>query len=322
MIRAARTVLGDIAADALGVTYAHEHVVLDAPMVEDRFADILLDDADAAVTELEHCRAAGVATVIDALPCAAGRHPARLAEISRRSGVQIVATTGLHTKRWYPGDSWTDQLDPSTLASLFVADIEEGIDRFDYRGPVTVRTGHRAGLIKVGTLQERLDDRDRRVFAAAAEAHLATGAPILTHCEGGRGGLEQVEALNDLGVDPGRIVLSHTDKAADAAYHAELAATGVYLEYDQALRHPLDASNPTVGLVAAMLEAGAAERLMLGTDGARRSMWTSLGGTPGLAALALEVVPLLEQRGATRADTDRILIHNPAAFFPFSEPTP
>ncbi len=319
MTKAARTVLGDVPAAALGMTYAHEHIVLDSPLVEDRFADILLDDADAAVVELGACAEAGVATVIDALPCATGRHPERLADVSRRSGVHIVAATGLHTQRWYPGDSWTGDLDPSTLAWLFVADIEEGIDRFDYKAPIIDRTPHRAGLIKVGTLRERLDDRDRRVFAAAAEAHESTGAPILTHCEGGRGGLEQIDELVALGVDPSRIVLSHTDKANDVTYHADLAATGAFVEYDQVLRHPLDMTNPTVDLIGTMLEAGLGGHLMLGTDGARRSMWTSLGGSPGLDALATTVVDLLRTRGADRATLDRMLVDNPAAFFPFVE---
>lgn len=316
-MKQARTVLGDVPAGALGVTYAHEHIVLDSPLVEDRFADILLNDADAAVAELESCAAAGVTTVVDALPCAAGRHPLRLAEISRRSGVNVIATTGLHTRRWYPGFSWTADLDPGTLAWLFVADIEEGIDLFDYTAPISDRTRHRAGLIKVGTLQEQLDDRDHRVFAAAAETHQTTGAPILTHCEGGRGGLEQIAALAELGVEPQRILLSHTDKVVDVAYHADLAATGAYLEYDQALRHPLDDANPTVELIDSMLAAGLADRLMLGTDGARRSMWTSLGGSPGLAALADDVVALLMRRGADQAVIDRMLIDNPATFFAF-----
>ena len=316
----ARTVLGDVPPESLGRTYAHEHLVIDAPLVEDRFAEIVLNDIDAAVAELALCAAAGVTTVVDALPCATGRHPERLADISRRSGVHVIATTGLHTQRWYPGFSWTSDLDPSTLAWLFIADIEEGIDRFDYSAPIIDRSEHRAGLIKVGTLQPQLDDRDRRVFAAAAETHLKTGAPILTHCEGGHGGLEQVAALTELGVDAGRIVLSHTDKANDLGYHAELAASGAYLEYDQTLRHPLDMNNPTVELIGAMLERGLAERLMLGTDGARPSMWTSLGGSPGLAALAVEVLPLLERRGADDAAIERMLAGNPAAFFPFVEP--
>ena len=315
----ARAVLGDIPADQLGVTYAHEHVILDCPLVEDRFPDILLNDVAAAAAELSDCAAAGVGCVVDAMPCGIGRDPVRLAEASRRSGVAIIATTGLHTRRWYPGLSWANEADSDILAGLFIADLEDGIDRYDYRGPVIERTEHRAGLIKVGTLQEKFNARDRRVFAAAAAAHSATGAPILTHCEEGRGGMEQVEVLVDLGVEPARVVLSHTDKVDDFGYHLDLVATGVNLEYDQALRYPIDEGNHTVRLVAEAATVGYAGQVMVGTDGARRSMWRAYGGAPGLAALVLDVVAVLTRLGVDGAAIAQILRSNPARFFSFSE---
>ena len=119
------------------------------------------------------------------------------------------------------------------------------------------------------------------MFAAAAEAHRRTGVPVLTHCEEGRGGLEQIALLSDLGVDPSHVVLSHTDKVGDVAYHLDLIGAGAHLEFDQALRHPINAANQTVQLVASLVSAGHEDRLMLGTDGARRSMWTAYGGDAG-----------------------------------------
>ncbi len=314
-----RTVLGDIPACDLGVTYAHEHVILDCPLVEDRFPEILLNDVDAAAAELGDCAAAGVGCVVDAMPCGVGRDPIRLAEASRRSGVDIIATTGLHTRKWYPGLSWANEADPDILAGLFIADLQDGIDRYDYRGPVIERTPHRAGLIKVGTLQEKLNARDRRVFAAAAAAHAAAGAPILTHCEEGRGGIEQVEVLAGLGVEPDRVVLSHTDKVGDIGYHRDLVATGVNLEYDQALRHPIDEENRTVRLIAEAAAGGYAKQVMVGTDGARRSMWTAYGGAPGLAALVVDVVAVLARLGVDDDAIGQILRSNPARFFSLAE---
>jgi phosphotriesterase-related protein len=314
-----RTVLGDVAPTGLGMTYAHEHLILDSPLVADRFPHILLDDVDAAVEELRACAAAGVGSVVDAMPAGGGRDAARLADASRRSGVHVIATTGLHTAKWYPGRSWANEADPSILADLFVADIEEGIDYFDYFGPVVRRTPHRAGLIKVGTSQPEPDDRDRRVFAAAAETHLRTGVPILTHCEEGRGGMEQIELLTGHGVEPDHIVLSHTDKVDDAAYHRDLADAGVMLEFDQGLRHPIDDANPAVTAALGLVTAGRADHLMLATDGARRAMWTAYGGSPGLAALATDLIPFLRHRGVDDATVVEIMVDNPARFFPFAQ---
>ena len=317
-----RTVTGDIPPEELGLTYAHEHIVLDAPIAQDRFPHTLLDDDEAAVSELRACADAGVRTMVDALPCAIGRHPERLAAISHATGINIIATTGLHTSKWYPGFSWANELSADQLAELFIADIDDGIDRFDYRGPVIQRTSHRAGLIKVGTLQSEPNDRDRRAFAAAAEAHHRTGVPILTHCEEGIGGREQIALFAEYGVRPECVVLSHTDKVSEVSYHRDLIAAGAYLEFDQPIRHPIGPDNPTVRIVAQLVADGAASQLMLATDGARRSLWTAYEGEPGLAALATDVVTALRAEGVSEANLSKILVENPARFFSFCEVNP
>lgn len=307
-----RTVTGDIEPSALGATYAHEHIVLDSPFVEDRLPDIRLESVAAAVAELRSCAVVGVRSVVDALPCATGRDANRLAAVSRAAGVHIVAATGLHSEMWYPGTSWANEASPETLADLFTADLVDGIDRFDYRGPVIDRTDHRAGIVKIGSLHEVPNERDRRVFAAAVETQRRTGAAIITHCEGGKGGLAQVELLASMDADLGRVVLSHTDKVPDLGYHRDLLESGVNVEYDQALRQPVATERSTAWVCAEMVAAGYVDQIMLGTDGARRSMWTALGGSPGLAWLASGFTAMLRARGVRAEDVDTMLVANPA----------
>lgn len=312
-----RTVLGDIEPDDLGLTYIHEHLIIDSPIVVDRWPHIHLPSVDEAVRELELCAAAGVGAFVDAMPAASGRGPLRLAEASRRSGVHVIACTGLHTSKYYEGQRWTVEESAGVLAELFIADVVEGIDRYDYMGPVIRRTPHRAGILKVAVLEAAPTPRDLRVFEAAAIAHTTTGVPILTHCEGGRGGMAQIEAFDRLGIPLERIVISHTDKVPDLAYHRDLLETGVYLEYDQAVRQGEDAVDGTGRIVAAMIGDGHADRLMLSTDGARRSLWTSLGGEPGLAWLATRFVEILISLGIEEPAIRTMFVDNPASFLPF-----
>jgi predicted metal-dependent phosphotriesterase family hydrolase len=307
-----RTVLGDIPAERLGVTYLHEHLIIDSPLVADRFPHIHLPSVDDAVAELRLCAGAGVGAMVDAMPCAAGRDVLKLAAISRATGIQVVAVTGLHTARYYDGHPWTSREPAAVLADLLTADITEGIDRYDYTGPVIRRTEHRAGMIKVAALGVELSDAEGRLFDAAAEAHHRTGAPILTHCEGGLGGLAQVERLAELGVPLSRVVLSHTDKHADLGYHRELLTTGVNLEYDQALRQDPGEQRGTAWLLSAMLAEGYRDQLLLGTDGARRSLWRTLGGAPGLAWLAAGFSAVLESWGVDAGTRRTLLVDNPA----------
>ena len=109
-------------------------------------------------------------------------------------GSNIVAPTGLHHERFYgPVALESPDRRSRTLPTSSPPTSREGIDRNDYAGPVVHRAAQRAGVIKVAGSGGGPSARDRLVFAAAAEAHRRTGAPILTHCEAGTGALEQIE---------------------------------------------------------------------------------------------------------------------------------
>jgi len=324
-----RTVLGDIDPATLGVTYAHEHLVIDGGRPVLMEPDFDLADVDAMVAEVGAAVELGLGAVVDAMPCDAGRNAEKLAEISRRTGVHVVAPTGLHHDRYYGPAHWSHRLDIDALAALFVADIEVGIDTNDYSGPVVRRTPHRAGVVKIAGSDGGPSDRDRRVFEAAAIAHRATGAPILTHCEGGSGALEQVATLIDFGVPTSHIVLSHVDKVVDRAYHRELIATGATAEYDGSFRWGA-AENGTLTLLGWMAEDGLLDRVVLGMDAARRSYLSAYGGSPGLTWLLDGFSAMLDERGIGVDQRRRLFVENPARAFAFAidgesttaEPTP
>lgn len=306
-----RTVLGDVPAAELGITYAHEHLVIDGGRPVEREPEFLLNDAERLTTELRSAAAHGLRTAVDAMPADAGRNAGLLAELSRRSGVRIVAPTGLHHDRYYGPSHWSARIDEDALADLFVADIVEGIDAHDYSGPVVARTPHRAGIIKVAGSEGGPSERDARIFRAAAAAHLRTGAPILTHCEHGTGALEQVRLLADRGVPPARVILSHVDKVVDRGYHRELLATGATAAYDQSFRWG-DGPNGTLTLLEQMAADGLADRIVLGMDAARSRYYRAYGGTPGLDYLLTGFSSLMAARGLDDAFRHRLFIDTPA----------
>jgi 5-phospho-D-xylono-1,4-lactonase len=305
-----RTLSGDLET-VDGVAYMHEHLILDSPLIADRFPHIHLHDVDAAVEEVTGCRDAGAGLLVDAMPVAAGRDVVRLAEISTRTGVPIVASTGLHHDRYYGPLHWTNRVSVDHLAELFIGDLVDGVDEFDYTSPIIQRTAHRAGIVKVATSGGSPDARDLRNIEAVARASVATGAPVLTHCEGGFGGIPQIERLGAAGVPSSAVILSHVDKAQDLAYLNDLAQTGAVLELDQSLRDRADgASSITVRAVLSLVDAGFGDQIVLGTDGARRSLWKSLGGEPGLAWMASTFPAILRSAGLTEDDLHKILNRN------------
>ena len=308
------TVLGDVEATDLGAVFIHEHLILDNAHIEENFPHIHLPSVDDAVAELEPCVEAGAGTMVDAMPAAGGRHPARLADISRRTGMHILATTGLHTPKYYVHHPFATGASVEQLAALFIGDVEEGIDRYDYTGPVVERTDHRAGVIKVATTEVGVDDRARRVFEAATVASTTTGAPILTHTEDGAKAAEQVEEFHRLGFPLRRVVISHTDKTMDFGYHRSLLESGVYLEYDQALRQDPADPKGTAWLVARAAEEGFLDQITLGTDGARRTLWSTFGGAPGLAWMRTGFLDKLRGHGLTDQQIASVWTTNPQRF--------
>jgi 5-phospho-D-xylono-1,4-lactonase len=316
-----RTVLGDIDASELGVTYSHEHVVIDGGRPVELEPDFLLDDVERMADEVRGAARLGLRSIVDAMPADAGRNATKLAELSRLTGVHVVAPTGLHHERYYGPAHWSLRIEVEELADLFSADVEEGIDANDYSGPVVRRTAVRAGVVKVAGSAGGPSARDARVFAAAAIAQRRTGVPILTHCEGGTGALEQLRLFEDLGVSAARVTLSHVDKVVDRGYHRELLATGATAEYDQTFRWG-DRDNGTLSLLEAMIEDGHADRIVLGMDAARQGYYRVYGGEPGLTYLLDGFSRAMADRGIGESVRDALFVANPARAFAFAGATP
>jgi phosphotriesterase-related protein len=313
-----RTVLGDIAPADLGVTYAHEHLVIDGGRPVEMSPDFLLADLDRLTEELAAGAAAGLQAAIDMMPADCGRNPVKLAKLSRRTGVHLVAATGLHHERFYGPSHWSLRATEAELADLFVADIEDGIDERDYGGPIVRRTDIRAGIVKVAGSEGGPSARDEPIFRAAALAHDRTGAPIQTHCEGGTGALAQIRLLANVGVAAGRVSLSHLDKVVDRGYHRELFASGAFAVYDQAFRWG-DRPNGTLQLLEWAIEDGHANQVMLGMDAARRGYYAAFGGSPGLPYLLREFTAAMDERGIDATLRRGFFVDNPARAFAFVE---
>jgi phosphotriesterase-related protein len=85
----------------------------------------------------------------------------------------------------------------------------------------------------------------------------------------------------------------------------------VYLELDQGLRESeKGVDSVTVRTVVDLADAGHTGQIVVGTDGARRSLWTSLGGSPGLAWLASSLPSLLARVGLDESSVTAVMRTN------------
>jgi phosphotriesterase-related protein len=215
-----RTVLGDIAPQDAGITLTHEHIryayqgcEFDHNNVWD--LDAVADDIGRRIHGM--VKEYGVKTMVDLTPPDIGRHPVLLAEISRRSGANIIATTGFYAERMGIGFYWRRK-SLEYLAEMMVRDINEGMVHDNRLTP------HRAGVIKVaagGMAQTpvepngtRITPIEERVMRAAGRAQKKTGAPIGTHTQPldygvTNPGIEMLDLLEEEGADPGKVMLGH-----------------------------------------------------------------------------------------------------------------
>lgn len=297
-----RTVTGDIAPAQLGACDAHEHLFLSTPLQPGE--DFL--DVDRSSQEAQTAADAGARAIVDWTPLGLGRDPHGLVEVSRRTGLHLVAATGLHRDAHYVADDPFRALAAVELADRFAAEIVSGMDG----------TTIRAGIIKTGASYHMVSPFEATVLVAAAQAHRRTGAPIGVHTQHGTHGEALVDLLVAEGVPADRIILAHVDRNPDAGEHAETAARGAWLQLDGPGRTKYWPDSTLLAFLAELADRGFADRLLVGGDTGRANMMRAYGGGPGLDYVFARFRPrLTRELGAELAE--QVFVTNPARAFAF-----
>jgi phosphotriesterase-related protein len=299
-----RTVLGDIAPDTLGITDSHDHLFFASV----RLPGQELDDVPAAEAELRAFAAAGGQALAQWTPMGLGRQAEALPALSEAAGVHIIAATGLHQAGNYRPEKLSVLLDG--LADRFIAELGEGLRLDD--DPDGRPLSPRAGLIKVAGDFHQVDRHASVTFEAAAAAHHATGSTIAVHLEGGTHPLGALAALD--GVPVSSVILGHLNRFPDPGLHREAAEAGAFLGFDGPSRANHATDWRLFDCLARLVEAGHAERILLGGDTTSAAARAATGGGPGIPFLLTDIrARILRDFGPDVADA--IFRRNPARAF-------
>lgn len=302
------TVCGRIARGDLGRVLAHEHVICSSAEFKLAFGRKWLPRekiVDCAVARLKYAKERHrVGTVIDGTPPALGRDLDLLKEVSEKSGVHIVATTGFYH---YP--SLTIQtLDPRTLAEMFIDEVTE----------------HGIGQLKCAVDAGGVQPHHRRAFECLALVQMATNLPLYVHTYAQeKNGLAILEAFKDCGIPADRVVLGHTADTDDVAYMRELLKRGVRLSVDRIYATWFEGKAASL---TALIKEGFGSQLLLSHDvtlawdsnvhGRGRPVEKSWGHVHSfdncLGIVFEKVLPILRTNGISDAQIDRMLVANPA----------
>lgn len=332
-----RTVLGDIRPDEAGVTLTHEHTILHWPGAElDHRAVFDWDEVVADVAaELRHGRERfGLGTLVDCTPADMGRNPQFMVEVSRASGVNVVATTGFFCESMGVPEHWRRQ-SIDEIRDFLIRDVTEGM----------VGTRIRCGIIKAATGQEdahpqptpvgphgrRVGVVEDRMLRAVGRAQKALGVPVTTHIDPidwtvTNIGLEQLDILTEEGADPTRICIGHTFFASLDQLLA-IVRRGPYVQMDNIGTGWRGLNDETiVEMACSLVDRGYLDQLLLTFD---RFFYQVRGPQPftehdpevayrqPLDFLPDRFIPLMREKGLSDSEIHRIMVENPARLLAF-----
>ena len=330
---AIETVTGPVQAGELGTTLVHEHLrtrdeaVLAQWPGSPTFGGIPEraigpgEDYDAAVEAASAAVELGVRTICDPTAMFLGRDVEMMRRVSERTGLQVVACTGIYTYDHLP--PFFISRDPDQIADLFVADIERGIQG----------TPIKAAFIKCAADEPGVTENVEKVHRAAARASLRTGAPIMAHSRPASDtATRQIEIFEEEGVAPEKVQIAHCGDSADADYIEGLLERGVYAGLD---RYGLEMFLPyerRQAATLALLERGHAERLLLSADSCATLDWFPPEACEQMLAAGLvrdwnirivpeRVIPDLREAGVGDEAIETMTVANPVAWLTGERPT-
>ena len=312
------TVLGPISAEQLGTTLMHEHCLwafpgweydLSYPFDRDSALQIIGDD----LVDLKRER---VDSLVDTTAPSMGRDAVFLEELSQRSGIQIIASTGFYTEHWGGIPFSLSFWDLDEMTEFMVTELTKGMDG----------TSIKAGLIKVGTGEGEITEMERKTFIAAARAHIKTGVPIYTHTHKGTMISEQLDIFEEEHVDLSKVIIGHLSDTVDLNCHLDVVRRGANVGLDRIGLEGFQTSREHVQLVAAMVAGGYTDQLVMSQDTTR--IWLGhppkFPGRPSVpksylerpfTRLLREFIPKLEKAGISQETIRVILRENPKRIF-------
>lgn len=362
------TVRGSISPEMLGFTSMHEHILSDCSMFryrkrkacfvsgrksvqpEERFIlenrsalrhDIVLsldnmklDDEEVMTAEVEDFKAGGGDSIVEVSAPGIRSTPEDLfafRRIAERTGVHIVASTGL-----YAEDTWPALYRNMTFeqyAGFLRREITRGI------GDTGILPGHIKAAYEVYSRQ--LEEYLRAAALVAGETGLALQVHLGPDVAKDEVLQNVAQPLLRGGCIPGKTILCHVQLLMGVLSIRELVTQPGTVPFDLSLHRELldmgfvlcftplgfEADNEPLGIanypdwyilsgIVALIKEGYARQLVIGND-VFIKLATRRGGGEGYRRLNDFIVPVMKQCGVSEDDIHKITVENPARILAF-----
>jgi len=296
------TVRGPVRADSMGITLAHEHILVDFVGADSTGYHRWNRDTVAAIVLpwLHEAKNLGVGTMIECTPAYLGRDPVLLKSLSEKTGLQIITNTGIYgatENKAIPAYAWQETADQ--LAARWVLEYTNGIEN----------TGIRPGFIKIAVPGDSvLSPIHEKLVRAAARTHLATGLTITAHTGPAATALAEIAILKEEGVDPSAFVWTHAQHATPGE-HLLLAHMGAWVSLDNVMESNVD---EYLGFLLNLKAYGLLNRVLISHDAGWYDVINPHSvAYRGYSAIFTHLWPKLKANGFSEPELDMLLTDNP-----------
>ena len=300
-----QTILGNIDPKELGFTMAHEHL-LDEPAVGGFMdPDHQLNDYHKALEMLEEYKAIGGEAIAEASTKHWGRKTEGMIQLSKETGIHVICCTGYLCESQCDMDVWIGNKTIDDLQQEMIDEVTVGMDGTDAK----------AGWIKGGTSYNYISKREEMVLRAAARASSITGAPVHNHTSTGTMGLEQIQILEEEGMDLEHVCIAHVSRNPDYYYHKKMLEKGVYLIYDGPGKAKYYTDEVLIEVLRKLVRDGYEDKLMLSNDMGKKTHHKVYGYGPGWPYIKEKFLPRLLEEGFSEEVIHKFMVENPARFY-------
>lgn len=213
-----KTVLGNVAETELGRILPHEHICCYFEYFDRMLGKEYLDKEKLAEKSVEHLlemkEKYGLQTIVDCTPVNIGRDIGLLKEVSYRSGIHIVCSTGFY----YTQESMLGNISEEYIAEVVLRDME-----------LT-----NAGVIKYAVEDAEISALSWKLLSVLCTVQKKTGLPLIIHTNGkNQNGREVLAYVLEKGIRPEALTIGHLSDSEDLSFVEEILKSGCYVGFDR-----------------------------------------------------------------------------------------
>ena len=316
------SVLGPIDVESLGTTLIHEHLGIGWTGWELDSQDFDRKKAcDKAVDKLKELYDLGIRSFVDPCPMELGRDPEFAAEVSEKSGIQIVIATGLYNDALGIPPHFR-LMDVDGIAEHYINEIEEGIGKTGIKpGIIKTAVGGIHGITEAG---RGIQDTEIKCLRAAARTSNATNTPILCHNDEMEPlGRETLDIFEEENVDFNKVLIGHACGVGDMRYYFDILERGAWLGFDRFGIESIASDKLRLASLLGLLGVGY-DRIMLSHDSIQCWRGRDTGALDSMIAsspnwdtthISRNILPAMREAGVSEEKIDTLMVKNPCCYF-------